>query len=374
MKHFALTLFLAFGVSLAAASIARAEILVGVPAPYTGAMAWGAEETERGVEMAVAHLNAAGGVLGQRIRIIKADDFCDADQAVAAADKLVADRVDVVLGHQCSGAAIPASKVYAEAGILMMTEGATNPLLTEQGLSNVFRIVGRDDEQGPMVGNYLADHWGDSNIAILHDGEAYGRGLAQEIKETLNAHGISESMFQRIDPGLVDYFDVVEKTQANEIDVLYYAGYQREAALLVRQLRSRGSGLQFISGDGVTTEDYGLIAGDAADGTLFTAYSEAQDFPEAGSVVAAFRAENLEPRGTTLLAYAALQAWAQAVEQAGTLKIDRVTQVLRSEQFETVLGKISFDEKGDVGGYEPFAWYVWQDGNYAPVDPAEVTE
>ena len=374
MKHFALTLFLALGVSLAAASIARAEILVGLAAPYTGAMAWGAEETERGVEMAVAHLNAAGGVLGQQIQIIRADDFCDAEQAVAAANKLVAYGVDVVLGHQCSGAAIPASKVYAEAGLPMMTEGATNPLLTEQGLSNVFRIVGRDDEQGPMVGNHLADHWGDSNIAILHDGEAYGRGLAQEIKETLNAHGISESMFQRIEPGLVDYFDMVEKIRANEIDVLYYAGYQREAALLVRQLRSRGSGLQFISGDGVTTEDYGLIAGDAADGTLFTAYSEAQDFPEARSVVAAFRAADLEPRGTTLLAYAALQAWAQAVEKARTLDSNAVAKALRSQEFDTVLGTIGFDDKGDVYGYEPFAWYVWQDGDYTPIDPAELTE
>lgn len=374
MKHFALTLFLALGVSLAAASIARAEILVGLAAPYTGAMAWGAEETEQGVEMAVADLNAAGGVLGQRIQIIRADDFCDAEQAVAAANKLIAYGVDAVFGHQCSGAAIPASKVYAEAGVLMMTEGATNPLLTERGFSNVFRVVGRDDEQGPMVGNHLADHWGDSNIAILHDGEAYGRGLAHEIKATLNARGISEAMFQRIEPGLVDYFDVVENIRANEIDVLYYAGYQREAALLVRQLRSRGSGLQFISGDGVTTEDYGLIAGDAADGTLFTAYSEAQDFPEARSVVAAFRAENLEPRGTTLLAYAALQAWAQAVERAKTLELDPVTEVLRSEHFETVLGRLSFDDKGDVEGYEPFAWYVWQDGDYKPVDPAELTD
>jgi branched-chain amino acid transport system substrate-binding protein len=374
MKHFAPTLFLALGVSIAAASIGRAEILVGVPAPYTGAMAWGAEETERGVEMAVAHLNAAGGVLGQPIRIIKADDFCDAEQAVAAANKLVADRVDVVLGHQCSGAAIPASKVYAEAGILMMTEGATNPLLTEQGLSNVFRIVGRDEVQGSLAGNYLADHWGDSNIAILHDGEAYGRGLTQEIKESLNTQGIREAMLERIDPDVVDYFDVVEKIEANDIDVLFYDGYAQEAALLIRQLRSIGIDLQFVSGDGVLTEDYDLIAGEAADGTLFTAFSDARAFPEARSVVAAFRAENFEPQGTTLLAYAALQAWAQAVEKAGALKLERVTEMLRAEQFETVLGKISFDEKGDVEGYEPFAWYVWQDGHYAPVDPAELTD
>jgi branched-chain amino acid transport system substrate-binding protein len=197
---------------------------------------------------------AAGGVLGQQIRIIKADDFCDGEQAVAAANKLVADGVDFVMGHDCSGATIPASAVYAEAGILMMTHTATNPALTEQGFKNVFRIGGRDDKQGPMAGNYLAGHWGDGQIAIVHDGQTYGRGLAEETRKALNRHGVRETVFMEITPGSLDYVNVIEEIQGAAIDVLYYAGYAPEAALLIRQLRHRGDDLQLVAGDALEVE------------------------------------------------------------------------------------------------------------------------
>ena len=111
-------------------------------------------------------------MLGEQIELITADDYCDGEQAVAAANKLVADGVVAVFGHQCSGAAIPASKIYADAGILMISNVATNPKLTEQGLANVFRVVGRDDLQGRIAGDLLAERWGNKPIAILHDGQA----------------------------------------------------------------------------------------------------------------------------------------------------------------------------------------------------------
>ena len=149
-------------------------------------MGWAGGDTERGAEVAVADLNAKGGVLGEQIELITVDDYCDGEQAVAAANKLVADRVVAVFGHQCSGAAIPASKIYADAGILMISTFATNPKLTEQGFTNVFRVVGRDDLQGRIAGDLLAERWGDKPIAILHDGQAYGKGLAEETKKRLN--------------------------------------------------------------------------------------------------------------------------------------------------------------------------------------------
>jgi branched-chain amino acid transport system substrate-binding protein len=149
LKQFVARL-IALAAAFGTASLAHGEILIGLPAPYTGPNAWLGEGIERGAEMAIADLNAAGGILGQPARLIKVDDYCDGEQAVAAANKLVADGVDVVMGHQCSGAAIPASEVYAEAGILMMTPNATNPLVTEQDFKNVFRFCGRDDLQGSM--------------------------------------------------------------------------------------------------------------------------------------------------------------------------------------------------------------------------------
>jgi len=173
------------------------------------------------------------GVLGERIEVVWADDYCEGAQAVAAANKLVAAGVVAVVGHLCSGAAIPASKVYADAGLLMISSFATNPKLTEQGFNNVFRMVGRDDLQGRIAGDLLAERWGNNRIAILHDGQAYGRGLADEAKKRLNERGIAEAVFEAIEPGKVDYWDVIQEMRVMGVEVLYYGGYPHEAGLLV---------------------------------------------------------------------------------------------------------------------------------------------
>ena len=243
--------------------------------PLTGPNAWLGEQTERGVTLAVADLNAAGGVLGQQVEVVTADDYCDGEQAIAAANKLVAVGVAFVAGHPCSGAAIPASEVHAAAGILMISNAATNPMLTERGLDNVFRVVGRDDQQGTIAGNYLAERWGDKSIAIVHDGETYGRGLAEETKRQLNARGVQEVLFSEITPGNADYGGLVAKLSAIGADVVYYGGYAPEAGLIIRQARNAGDDVQLVVGDGVGTEDFWLVAGPAGAGTLMTTWPDA---------------------------------------------------------------------------------------------------
>ena len=175
------------------ASSSHADIVLGSAGPMTGKMSWFGEQHQRAVEMAVSEINAAGGLLDHSLEIIIADDYCDADQAVAAANKLIAHGVDVVIGHNCSGAAIPASKVYADAGFLMITGTATNPVITDQGFDQTFRMVARDTLQGKMAAAYLAEQRADRKIAILHDGEGYGQGLAEATKAELNRHGVTET-------------------------------------------------------------------------------------------------------------------------------------------------------------------------------------
>lgn len=171
-------------------------------------------------------------MLGEPVRLILADDYCRGDQAVAAARKLVSTGVVFVAGHPCSGAAIPASKVYEAEGILMISSTASNPKLTDEGGPNIFRMAGRDDHIGRIAGNYLAVHWGAAEIAILHDCEAYGRGLAGEAKKRLSERGVREAMYRVITPSQADYTDLVLEMKAAGIDVLYYAGYSTEAALI----------------------------------------------------------------------------------------------------------------------------------------------
>jgi branched-chain amino acid transport system substrate-binding protein len=346
---------------------AHAEVVVGFSAAMTGRLAWIGEQGQRGTEMAVADTNATGGVLGQQMRLITADDFCDPEQAVAAAQKLVDDGTVLVVGHMCSGASIPASKVYEAAGVLQISPGSTNPLLTEQGRANVFRVVGRDDAQGIVAGNYLADHWDDKKIAVLHDDTTYGKGLADETKKQLNKRGVTESIYEGYAPGKDDYSTEIAALQAANIAVLYVGGYHAEVALMVRAARESNDSVQLISGDAMATEEFSLIAGPAAEGTLFTFSPDPRRNPEAASVVERFRTENFEPAGYTLPSYAAVQAWSQAVEKAGSLELQAVIASLRSNQFDTVLGRIDFDDKGDLT-VQSWIWYAWRGGEYVPLE------
>jgi branched-chain amino acid transport system substrate-binding protein len=372
MKQIIVGLIGALATAFGTASLANAEVRIGLSTPRTGTYGWVGVQAEQAAEMAVADLNAKGGVLDEPIEMLPVDDYCDGEQAVAAAKKLVEIKVAAAFGPMCSGAAIPASKVFAEAGVLMISPTATNPKLTEQGFRNVFRVVGRDDLQGKMAGDLLASRWGDKKIAILHDGEAYGKGLAEETRKRLSERGVTEAMFEIIQPSQPDYSEIVGKMQAAGIEVLYYAGYAPEAALLLRRARGRGSELQLVGGDALEVEDFGLIAGPASEGTLFTSPAAPPERPETARL-----AKRLVRTGYYrgfLRTYAAVQVWTQAVEKAGTFKTEAVAAALRSHEFDTVLGQISFDEKGDVTGYDTFMWYQWRGGDYVPVEPGKLTE
>jgi branched-chain amino acid transport system substrate-binding protein len=371
MRCFSWKLLGFLGMTLLGALPAHAEVRIGLAAPLTGNQAWAGGETKEGAEIAVGDLNARGGVLGERIELITVDDYCDGEQAIAAANKLIVSGVVMVFGHQCSGAALPASESYAEAGVLMISTFATNPKLTEQGFANVFRVVGRDDVQGEIAAELLAERWSDRPIAIIHDGEAYGKGLAEETRKGLNRRGVTEAMFDEIAPAQPDYFDVVERMKSVGIAVLYYGGYAPEAAVIIRQARDSGYDLQLVSGDGLGNEDFALIAGSAADGALMTLVPDPRTNPAAATLAARLDRLGAEPAYT---AYAAMQVWAQAVERTEAFETRAVAVTMRANEFDTVLGRIGFDAKGDVTGYETFVWYVWKDGTYAPAPPGQLTD
>jgi branched-chain amino acid transport system substrate-binding protein len=350
---------------------ARADVLIGLAGPMTGKEAWLGEQFQRGTELAVADLNSTGGVLGQKLELITVDDFCDPAQAVAAAKKLVSDGAIFVVGHMCSGASIPASEIYEAAAVLMISPYSSNPVLTELRRDNVFRVVPRDDRSGIVTGNYLADHWSDKKIAILHDDTVYGKGIADLTKEQLNRRGVSEVIYRAFVPGGKDYAAEIAELQGADIDVLFIGGYPTEIALMARAAGDRGYPVQLVAGNGLTAEDFGLIAGPAAEGTLFLDVADPRGRAEAAPVVERFRASGFEPQGYTLYAYAAVQVWAQAAEKAGSLEIQAMIASLRKHQFDTVLGAIDFDEKGDLAVQNP-AMYVWHaDGTYVPLEAVE---
>jgi len=364
MQRSLAVLLAALAISFGSISTATSEVRIGLAAPLTGPRAWAGEETRAGAEAAVHDLNDRGGILGEALVTVLVDDFCDPKQAVAAAKKLVADGVPFVVGHQCSGAAIPASEIYEKAGIIFISPKATNPRLTDRGLQYTFRTCGRDDLQGTMIGDHIAEKWPNADIAIVHDGQTYGQGVAEEVKRRLEELGIKPALIAQVKPGQEDFALLVSAMEGRGIDVLFYGGYSTEAGLIVQQAKARLSELAFIVPDGVAREDFWLIAGDAAEGTEMTHLMNAMRHPAAARVVAELAVSGADPAGAELYAYAAVQAWAQAAEAVQTTDATRIAEVLRAQRFRTVLGEIGFDEKGDVHGYEPFTWYVWTNGKF----------
>lgn len=342
---------------------AQAQVKIATVGPITGQYASFGEQMQRGIELAVKDLNANGGVLGKKVELIVEDDACDPKQAVAAANKLVSQGVSFVAGHFCSGSSIPASAVYAEEGVLQISPASTNPKLTDDGADNVFRVCGRDDQQGIVAGNFLADRFAGKKIAFVHDKTAYGKGLADETRKQLMSRGMKEAMYEAYSAGEKDYSALISKLKAASIDVLYVGGYHTEAGLMIRQAQQQGYKPQLISGDALVTDEYWKITGPAGEGTLMTFSPDPRKNAVAAPVVKKFRDGGYEPEGYTLYTYGAVQAWAQAVEKAGSFDLAKVIASLRSNQFETVLGKIGFDKNGDVTA-PGYVFYEWKNGKY----------
>ncbi len=340
---------------------ARAEILVGFAGPMTGPRAWSGQQFQRGAEQAVADINAAGGVLGESLRLIVGDDASDTQQARAVARKLVADGVVLVVGHRASDMTKAAASIYAAEKVVQISPSSTNPELTNAGFSSFFRVCGRDDVQGVLAGTYLKKYWADKSIGIIHDKSSYGNGLARYTKQFLNDQGIREVMFDEFEPGQLDYGDLLDQIGRLGVDVLYIGGYSAESALIVRQARDAQMEFQLVSGDALHNSDFWLIAGPAGIDSVFTFDIDPRTRPEAKVLVQRFRADDYEPEGYTLHTYAAMQVWAAAAEKAGTIDHDSVVKTLHQSSFDTVLGKIDFDNKGDLTRHD-YAWYEWQEG------------
>jgi branched-chain amino acid transport system substrate-binding protein len=365
MKKFLLSgIAMGFAAALSTSS-ALADITVATVGPITGDLAALGEQYKRGAEMAVADINAAGGIAGEKLVLEIGDDACVPEQASRVAEQMASKGVAFVAGHLCSGSSIPASKVYAEEGILQITPASTNPKFTDEGGWNVHRVCGRDDAQGAVAGAFLAKNYAGKKVAIIDDKSAYGKGLADETAKAMKASGLDAAMAESINPGEKDYSALVSKMKDSGIDAIYFGGYHPEGALILKQMREQGSKAQMMSGDSMNNVEFWTIAGDAAEGMIFTFAPEPRNFPEAKELVAKFKAAGYDPEGYTLYTYAAMQMYKQAVEGAGTKDNKKLAEWLRAgNPMKTVLGELKLDAKGDLIGAK-YVWYKFSKGKYA---------
>jgi branched-chain amino acid transport system substrate-binding protein len=348
---------------LAFASAAQAQIKMGVAGPITGPNAAFGKQLTDGVDQAVADINAAGGILGQKIvSVSKGDDVSDPKQGVSVANKFVGEGIKFVVGHFNSGVTIPASEVYAENGALVITPSATNPKLTERGLWNTFRTCGRDDQQGEVAGKYLAANMKGKKVAVVHDKTTYGQGLADETKKAMNKLDIKEVMYEGVNTGEKDFSALITKMKNAGIDVIYWGGLHTEGGLIVRQMRDQGVKAVLMSGDGITSDEFATIGGPGVEGTLMTFPPDPRARPEAAKIVAAYKAKGINPEAYTLYSYAAVEVIKQAAEAAKTLDAKKVAaQINSGQKFNTVIGELSFDKKGDITRPD-YVMYTWKKG------------
>ncbi len=357
----------AASVGLTLPAFAQSEISVAVVGPMTGEYASFGAQFKAGAEAAVADINKAGGVLGKQLKLETGDDVCDPKQARSVAEQLAAKKVALAAGHYCSGSSIPASDVYNDAGIVQISPASTNPKYTDERPGPFsYRVCGRDDQQGAIAGKYLAEQFKDKNIAIVDDKSAYGKGLADETRKAMNAAGKKEALNDTITAGEKDFSALVTKLKEAKIDLVYLGGYHTEAGLIVRQMRAQGMKTILAGGDALMTTELGTIAGDDVEGTLMTFSPDPRKNPAAKAVVDNLQNKGIDPEGYVVYAYAAIQAWAQAAQKAGTTDGPKVVEALNSNEFDTALGKFRFDKKGDPN-LPPYVFYRWNKKGYEQI-------
>ena len=353
-------LFAAMALAGAASySMAADTIKIALAGPVTGAVAQYGEMQFIGAEMAIEQINKAGGVNGAMLEGVKYDDACDPKQAVAVANKIVNDEVKYVVGHLCSSSTQPASDIYEDEGIMMITAASTSPDITARGYQLVFRTIGLDSLQGPTAGNFIADHIKPKTVAVVHDKQQYGEGIATAVKQTLEGKGTKVAVFEGINAGDKDFSSLISKLKQANVDFVYYGGYHPELGLILRQAGEKGLKAKFMGPEGVGNKDISAIGGPASEGLLVTLPNKYDLVPANAPIVEAFKAKGQDSSGPFVwTTYAAMQALAAGIAKAGEDDPAAVAAAIKAAPIDTVMGPLTWAPNGDLKGFE-FGVFQW---------------
>ena len=346
---------------LAAFTSANAEtIKIAIAGPMSGSVAQYGDMVKAGALTAIEQINAAGGANGNKFEAVMMDDACEPKQAVAVANKIVSQGIHYVIGHVCSGSTIPASDIYENEGIVMVTPSATAPQLTETKKRNfIFRTIGRDDQQGPAAAQYIINKVKPKKVAVLHDKQSYGQGIASSVKKDLEAAKIPVAVFEGINAGDSDYSAVITKLKSQGVDFVYFGGYHPEMGLLLRQAREQGVKATFMGPEGVGNKDVTAIAGPASEGMRVTLPADFSAEPANAALVKAFADKKRDPNGPFQMpAYAAVKIIGDAITGAKSTDPTKVAAYMHKNAFNTPIGKVEYDAKGDLKSFK-FVVYTW---------------
>ncbi|MDD5176638.1 MAG: branched-chain amino acid ABC transporter substrate-binding protein [Sterolibacterium sp.] len=344
-------------------------IKIGHIGPLTGQIAHLGKDNENGARLAIDEANAKGTEIGGKkvtFEMLAEDDQSDPKVGTTVAQKLIDAKVVGIVGHLNSGVSIPASALYEQAGIPMVSGSSTNPKLTEQGFKGTFRIVGRDDQQGPAVANYLIETLKPKKVAVIDDATAYGEGLANEVENTLKAAGVKILPREKGTDKTADWKAVLTKIKGKKPDAVFYGGMDATGGPLLKQARELGIKAPFSFGDGACTDKMAELAGAAADGLLCSQAGipvQAANRKFLDSYKAKFK---IDPILYSPFTYDATNLLIEAIKKAGSSEPAKYLPELAKSSYDGATGHIEFDDKGDRKDAE-MTIFTMMDGKITPL-------
>ncbi|MFO1204573.1 MAG: branched-chain amino acid ABC transporter substrate-binding protein [Burkholderiales bacterium] len=349
-----------------------AVVKVGVASPLTGPQAHIGNDIKNGVQLAVEDLNAQGVVVGGNkieLVLVSEDDEANPTKATTVAQKLADAKVIGVVGHFNSGASIPASKIYSDAGIPQISPSSTNPKYTQQGFKTTFRVVAHDDQQGPTLARFAVEKLGAKNIAVIDDSTAYGQGLADAFEKTAASLGANIVAREHTTDKDTDFTAILTKIKGAKPDLIMFGGIDPQAGPMAKQMASLGIPAKLIGGDGMQTPNFVKLAGDAAEGQMASMpglpkekMPGGQKFMEKYKAKFGKDVELFAPMG-----YDAVFVFVDAMKRAGSPDPAKYLPEVGKTKIDGVIGPIEFDDKGDLKN-GPITVYVVKGGAWAPLE------
>lgn len=346
-------------------------VRIGLASPLTGPQAHIGQDIKNGAQLAVDDLNAKGfEVDGKKLKfeLVPEDDEANPTKATTVAQKLVDAKVVAVVGHFNSGASIPASRIYSDAGIPQISPSSTNPKYTQQGFKTTFRVVANDDQQGPVDAQYAVEKLGAKRIAVVDDSTAYGQGLADTFEARAKKLGAEITAREHTTDKDTDFRAILTRIKATNPDLVFFGGIDPQAAPMKKQMTELGMNAKFMGGDGMQTPNFIKLAGDAAEGAMASIPGLPKDkMPGGQEFLDRFKqkygvgVELFAPMG-----YDAVMVFAEAMKRAGSTDPAKFLPEVAKIQYSGVIGPIAFDEKGDLKD-GPITIYVVKGGTWSPL-------
>ncbi|MDP1674112.1 MAG: branched-chain amino acid ABC transporter substrate-binding protein [Burkholderiales bacterium] len=347
-------------------------VKIGSASPLTGPQAHIGIDIRNGVQLAIEDLNAQGVEIGGKkvkFEMVAEDDEANPTKATTVAQKLVDAKVAAVVGHFNSGASIPASKVYADAGIPQISPSSTNPDYTLKGFKTTFRVVAHDGQQGPTLARFAMNKLKAKNIAVIDDSTAYGQGLADNFEATVKAAGGKIVAREHTTDKDTDFKAILTKIKGRKPDLIMFGGIDPQAGPMAKQMKDLGIKAAFIGGDGMQTPNFIKLAGNAAEGAMASIPGLPKDqMPGGQAFLDKYKAKfNQEVELFAPMGYDAVFVLVEAMKRAGSAEPEKFLPEIGKTDHQGIIGPIAFDEKGDLRN-GPITIYVVKGGKWEPLE------